>query len=370
MSLGRCYAGHSLPHKLSMARKYGFSGIELFYEDLLEIAKNMPGGATPENHISSAQLIRRYCDERNLQIICLQPFMHYEGLVDRSLHHRRIEELRLWFKMAHVLGTDLIMLPSSNLPPHEITEEMDCIVQDMVEIADMALQESPVIRFAYEALCWGTRVDTWEASWEVVCKVNRPNFGLCLDTFNIAGRIYADPAMSTGLNPDANQALAESLDRLVFSVPADKVFLLQVADGERLEKPLLQGHAFYNSEQPPRMSWSRNARLFYGEAHYGGYLPIRDILSALVSRIGFQGWISLEVFNRRLADSDQSIPEEMGRRAAQSWSSLESDLCQITHNLGYIDTILDLLRGIMHPKKWLWRYASGSDPQHIVHAQV
>ncbi|RFU76598.1 3-dehydroshikimate dehydratase [Trichoderma arundinaceum] len=353
-----------------MARKYGFSGIELFYEDLLELAKNMPGGATPENHISSAQLIRGYCDERNLRIICLQPFMHYEGLVDRSLHARRIEEMKLWFRMAHVLGTDLIMLPSSNLPPHEITDDMNSIVQDLVEIADMGLQENPVIRFAYEALCWGTRVDTWEASWEVICKVNRPNFGICLDTFNIAGRVYADPTIVTGCNPDAKRALTESLDRLVRSIPADKVFLLQVADGERLEKPLLQGHEFYNSEQPPRMSWSRNARLFYGEAHHGGYLPIRDILQALISQIGFRGWISLEVFNRRLADADRSIPEEMGNRAAQSWNSLKRDLCLNSESLSYTGKILDLLHNLTHPNKWLWHYASGSDTQHIIHTPI
>ncbi|KAL6816249.1 xylose isomerase-like protein [Trichoderma camerunense] len=357
MSLGRCYAGHSLPEKLDVAMNSGFTGIELFYEDLLDLAKKMPGGASPENHISSAQLIRGYCDDRNLEIICLQPFMHYEGLVDRSLHYRRIEEMRLWFKMAHVLRTDLIMLPSSNLPSEQITEDMDCIIQDMVEIAEMGLQETPVIRFAYEALCWGTRVETWEASWDVVCKVNRPNFGICLDTFNIAGRIYADPTMPTGRNPDATQALTQSLDGLIQSVPADRIFLLQVADGERLERPLLQDHEFYDPEQPPRMSWSRNARLFYGEPHYGGYLPIREILQVLVSRIGFKGWISLEVFNRRLADTDQSVPEEMGKRAEQSWNSLKSDFNLSTYNLSYTSKLFDLLQ-------------PSNDSQHIVRTPI
>lgn len=169
--------------------------------------------------------------------------------------------------------------------------------------------ETPVIRFAYEALCWETQVDTWEASWGVVCKIDRSNVGICLDTFNMAGRIYADPTALNGYVPDAHQALAESLDRLR-SVPTDKVFLLQVADGERLERLLLQGHEFYNPEQPARMSWSRNARLFYGEAHHGNYLAIRDILQDLVSQIAFKGWISPEVFNRRLADDGQSVPEK------------------------------------------------------------
>ncbi|KAL7935473.1 xylose isomerase-like protein [Trichoderma chlorosporum] len=296
--------------------------------------------------------------------------MHYEGLVDRDLHNRRIEEMKLWFKMAHVLGTDLIMLPSSNLPPDQITEDMNCIVQDMIEIADLGLQETPIIRFAYEALCWGTRVETWEASWDVVCKVNQPNFGICIDTFNIAGRIYADPTLATGRNPDANQVLAHSLDLLVQSVPADRIFLVQIADGERLEQPLLRGHQFYDPEQPPRMSWSRNARLFYGEPHHGGYLPIRDILQTLVSRIGFKGWLSFEVFNRRLADTDQSVPEEMGKRAAQSWNSLATDLYLNTDNLSYASKVLDLLHSLLYPKKTLWHWSSSNDSQHIVRTPI
>lgn len=326
MSLGRCFAGHELPHKLDMARKYGFEGVEVFYEELVELTKTMPGGNTPSNQLAAAKILRQLCDSRGLTIICLQPFMHYEGLVDREQHWRRLEEMHLWVQLAHTLGTDLILLPSSNLPPEQMTEDMDIIVADMVAVAEIGLQETPVVRFAFEALCWGTRVDTWEASWDVVQRVDRSNFGICLDSFNIAGRIYADPAVATGRTNNCDEAVIKSMERLVSSVDVHRVFLLQMADGERLSQPLDTEHPFYNPEQPSRMSWSRNARLFYGEPHHGGYLPVKLVLDTIVNGLGFHGWLSFEVFNRRLAETDKAVPEEMAKRASQSWAKMKRDL--------------------------------------------
>jgi 4-hydroxyphenylpyruvate dioxygenase len=94
-------------------------------------------------------------------------------------------------------------------------------------------------------------------------------------------------------------------------VNPQKLFLVQMADAEKLAQPLDRNHPFYNKEQPPRMSWSRNARLFYGEAQHGGYLPVKRIMDVIVREIGYQGWLSFEVFNRFLLDSDDGIPEVM-----------------------------------------------------------
>ncbi|KAH0495791.1 hypothetical protein TgHK011_009321 [Trichoderma gracile] len=309
-----------------MATKYGFQAVELFFEDLLDLAKTMPGGDPLSNQLAAAAIVRQLCDDRKLSILCLQPFMHYEGLVDRALHQKRLEEARFWVRLAHILGTDLILLPSSFLAPSEVSPSMDVIVQDMIEIAEVGLAASPVIRFAYEALCWGTRVDTWEKSWEVVQRVDRPNFGLCLDTFNIAGRIYADPSVPSGRTENCDEAMEASLRGMIASVDLRKLFLVQMADAEKLAQPLDSNHSFHHPQQPARMSWSRNARLFYGEPHHGGYLPIKRILDVIIRDLGYQGWLSFEVFNRALLDRDERIPEMMARRAAQSWKLMERDL--------------------------------------------
>ncbi|KAF2084972.1 3-dehydroshikimate dehydratase [Saccharata proteae CBS 121410] len=325
MSLGRAWL-HKLPHKLDMAQKYGLTGIELFHEDLEYVAEEMgSGGATAENQLKAAELIRQLCDERGLTIIALQPFMHYEGLEDRKEHAARIEKLKLWFRLAKILGTNTIQIPSNFLPASQITDDKATIVKDMIEVADLGAQEDPPFNFAYESLAWGTHIDTWEQSWEIVEKVNRPNFGACLDTYNIAGRVYADPTSPTGKTPNADADIRASIDRLVKTVDAKKVFYVQVVDGERLEKPLLEGHEFHVASQPARMNWSRNCRLFYGEQHLGGYLPVKEITRAFIEGIGFEGWVSMELFNRVMADPDPETPEKLARRAGEAWRKMVVD---------------------------------------------
>lgn len=326
MSLGRCFAGHCLDHKLDMARKYGYEGIELFYEDLDDIACRLPGGDTPLNQLQAARVIGDMCRVRGLTVICLQPFMHYDGLVNREEHARRLARLRLWMDMAHILDTDIIQIPANFLPPAEVSAELDLIVSDLVEVAEMGLEEEPVIRFAYESLSWSTRVDTWEACWDVVRRVDRPNFGMCLDTFNIAGRIYADPASPSGKLPGCDRAVRESVGRLVAEVDVRKVFYVQVVDAERLAEPLIEGHPLYQPHQSPRMSWSRNCRLFYGEHGRGAYLPVQQIAAAFFKGLGFRGWVSLELFNRRMSESDPDIPEELARRGSRAWTKLVKDM--------------------------------------------
>ncbi|KAG8163234.1 hypothetical protein KVR01_006531 [Diaporthe batatas] len=332
MSLGRATAGHSFTHKLNMAVKYGYKGIELFYEDLCEEAASRFGnGTTPpskEAQLEAARHIRALCAERDLFIICLQPFAHYEGLVDRKAHDEQIEKLYFWIDLAHELGTDMIQVPSSFLPAEQVSEDMNLIVSDLQKIADIGAAASPPIRYVYESLCWGTRSDLWETSWEIVKKIDRDNFGLCLDSFNIAGRIYADPCAASGKCDNAEEVVRESMERLVREMKPHihKVFYVQVVDAERLSAPLVPGHAYYNAEQPARMSWSRNCRLFYGEAEYGAYLPVREICETFFNKLNFKGWVSLELFNRRMGDTAKEVPEELARRGAISWRKLIKDM--------------------------------------------
>ncbi|KAF2032999.1 xylose isomerase-like protein [Setomelanomma holmii] len=322
MSLGRCYAGHDLTHKLSMAAKHGLEGIELFYEDLVDHA----GSSSPSDLITAAASIHELCLSLELEIICLQPFMHYDGIKDRKRHAERIEEMKLWMELAHILGTDIIQVPSSFLSRDEIDPEL--VVPDLREIADLGLQQTPIIRFAYESLCWGTYVDKWELCWDIVQEVDRPNFGVCLDSYNILGRIYADPTAESGRTENAEQEVKESTQRLVERIRPhkEKIFFIQIVDAERLEQPLLPGHPFYNPEQPARMSWSRNCRLFYGESDQGAYLPVKDVANAILNDIGFNGWVSMELFNRVMERRDHAVVEELAARAAISWEKLSHDL--------------------------------------------
>jgi 4-hydroxyphenylpyruvate dioxygenase len=315
-----------MPAKLDQAKKHGFEGIELFYEDLEYVARSIDEKVLPETLVQASHIVRGLCDERGLGIIALQPFMHYEGLRDRDWHAQRVAEMKLWIKLAQILGTNLIQMPSTFLDEKTVTGDRDIIVADMREIAELGMKEDPTMRFAYESLAWGTYINQWEDCWDVVAKVDMPNFGIVLDTFNIAARVYADPASPTCMTRGANVEMAASLERMKTTIDPAKIFFVQLADAERLEKPLVEGHELYDATQPARMSWSRNCRLFYGEADQGAYLPIKEIAQVIIKDLGYQGWVSFELFHKFLASSSKDVPEKMASRGSASWKQFVTDL--------------------------------------------
>ncbi|KAJ5620485.1 hypothetical protein N7510_004469 [Penicillium lagena] len=323
MSLGRPWL-HDLPGKLMQAAAHGFQGIELFFDDLDCYAVRTFSG----DHLEAARRVRLMCERLGLSIICLQPFSLYEGLLDRAQSDRLVtDKLPKWFRIARALGTDLIQVPSNFLGPDpqtglpRTTGDRGVIVRDLQRLADLGAGAG--FRFVYEALCFGDHVDTWEASWEIVRDVDRHNFGLCLDSFNLAGRVYADPASPSGCTPNAATDLAASLARLrTANIDPAKIFYVQLVDGERLANPLDETHPFHVPGQPARMSWSRNARLFPFEEPRGGYLPILDVARVFFEDLGFRGWVSLELFNRSLADPDPFVPADHARRGMESYQKM------------------------------------------------
>ncbi|KAF5568754.1 3-dehydroshikimate dehydratase [Fusarium napiforme] len=326
-SLGRAWL-HDFANKAKQASEHGFQGIEVFYEDLEYEAKRLHSVETPSNDqiLAAASHIRELLDGLKLTVIGLQPFLFYEGLKDREQHARLIEKIRLWFKIAKILGTNTIQIPANFLPADQLTGDMEVIVGDLVELADLGIKQDPPIRFAYEALCWSTHVDTWEKSWEVAQKVDRPNFGLCLDTFNIAGRVWGDPASPTGKTPNADQDLKDSLDRLVKEVTLDKVFYIQVVDAERMETPLVKGHPFHVDGNPARMNWSRNARAYMYETDRGAYLPVEDIAKVLIRDMGYKGYVSMELFSRTMSEEGEDVPKQHAKRGIAAWKTLTERL--------------------------------------------
>ncbi|KAJ5083865.1 hypothetical protein NUU61_008444 [Penicillium alfredii] len=312
---------HPITAKIDAASRNGQQGLELFHDDLAELAKALRSQAhrsttrsDREYERDAAHVIRDLCAERDLRILALQPFRHYEGLIDPNHHKERLDELQHWVELAQILGNSLfILIPSSFLDPSEITGNRDRIVADLAQAADLAFP----VRIAYEALAWGTYINTWEDSWDIVRRANRPNLGICLDTFNIAARLWADPISPTGRLPaKADQDLQASMDRLVREIDPDRVMMIQLADGERVDprSPFL-----YTPGLPTLLTWSRNARLFPCEEERGGYLPIREVADACLNGLAYTGWVSMEVFSRTTGEDDPQVPSEHAARANRSW---------------------------------------------------
>ncbi|KAJ5869159.1 hypothetical protein N7455_004100 [Penicillium solitum] len=325
---------HSITDKIDEAARNGFKAIELFIDDLEALARDIkpvPATLVPsrDSVLAAAHQIRQQCDRLEIDILNLQPLRFYEGLVDRKKRNKILDEvLPVWMDALKVLGADTILVPSNFLPEDPVTGlpqtvgDLDILVEDLRELAARGVQHEHSIKFAYEALAWGTHVNTWEKSWEIVQAVNRPNFGLALDTFNIAGAIYADPTTEDGRVADTAEAdLSASLDRMASTLDISKLFIVQIADGERLSQPLGPNHLFYVSGQPSRLSWSRNCRLFLCENDRGGFLPVLTILKAILD-LGWTGYLAYEVFSRSLADADHRTPALHAERGKRSWQRL------------------------------------------------
>ena len=323
VSLGRSPAGHGIIAKMRQASLAGFRGVEIFFECLEDLACQKGNGSKPASRealLEAAREVRAACDAEGLAVLVLQPFVFYEGLVDPEASRQKLETLELWFEICHVLDTDLIQIPT-NFQAEGTTGDVDRIVADLALVARLGLQQSPPIRFAYEGISWGTHIDTWEGTWEIVKRVNLPNLGLCLDTFHIAGRVWGDPTAVSGQTGNAEQDLESSLNRLVNEVDPKKIFYVQIGDAERLQPPLSRDHALYVEGTKPRMTWSRNARLLPFETDRGAYLPIWRVCRAIFVELKWQGWVSLEMFGQTLYEQRADVPFEHATRAAQSWTT-------------------------------------------------
>ncbi|KAK5044756.1 hypothetical protein LTR84_010530 [Exophiala bonariae] len=328
VSLGRASAGHDIIQKLHQASLNGFEGVEIFFECLEALAStNHKVEKSPDKQeiLDAATEVHRKCKELNLKVVCLQPFLYFEGLLDETQRQHRLEDLVFWFEICEILETDLVQI-ASNFQPHGTTGNVDHIVADLSTAATLGSQRSYPIRFAYEAISWGTHIDTWEQAWEIITRVNLPNFGMCLDTFHIAGRVWADPTSEQGLNPDADHELDQSLRRLVAEMDPRKIFYVQLSDAERLRSPMRRGHPLYQDSMKPRMLWSRNARLFPFEDDRRAYLPIWKICYALFVEMKWEGWVSEEVFHKSLYTPGDTVVSDLAKRAKVSWDLLDEKL--------------------------------------------
>jgi 4-hydroxyphenylpyruvate dioxygenase len=96
----------------------------------------------------------------------------------------------------------------------------------------------------------------------------------------------------------------------VREVDVSKVFYIQVVDAERIESPLVASHPYHVDGQLARMNKSRNARTFMYYEDRDAYLPVEDIASAIIFGLGYQGYVSIELFSKTMSEKDQHVPDK------------------------------------------------------------
>ncbi|KAJ5189819.1 hypothetical protein N7491_008138 [Penicillium cf. griseofulvum] len=309
------YPGHTLDHKVRAASQAGITGIEIVYNDLLTYSKNQNISIQ-----TGAQQIYTLCLETNLQVLSLAPFENYEG--STTPVEERLVLAQHWLELARLLHAPYLQVPSIYTP--DCTRDEKTIIADLQQLADRASCK-PIISIAYEPLSWGTNCSTWESALSIVPRVDRPNFGLCLDTFHEGTRLWGDNASPAGMQMDAETKLRESLRRFVRDCPLEKIFYVQLSDAERFEISYSLAHPWALPGEAKEFTWSKHARPFPLEVEFGAYLPVVQIARAWIVEVGFEGWVSMEVFDRRMKDGRVS-PETAARRAVESWRKVQAEM--------------------------------------------
>ncbi|MFQ6155239.1 TIM barrel protein [Micrococcus luteus] len=254
-----CLSG-TLEEKMRAAAKAGFGGIEIFETDLVT------SPLSPEQ-------VRALAADLGLGLDLYQPFRDFDS-VPEELYRANLRRAEAKFRLMGRLGMDTILV-CSNVATASIDDDA-LRAEQLHGIAELAAGHG--VKVAYEALAWGTYVNDYEHAWRIVADAGHPNLGTCLDTFHILARLPSG-------GPDT-----ASIEK----IPGEKIFFVQVADAPKLSLDVL--------------SWSRHYRVFPGE----GQFDLPKFLGH-VARAGYNGPVSLEVFNDtfRQADVERTAVDAM-----------------------------------------------------------
>ena len=252
-----CLSG-TLTDKLHAAAEAGFDGVEIFEPDLVA------SPASPEEVVALAARL-------GLTLDLYQPFRDAEGVTEAEFEGV-LRRARAKFALMQRLGTDT-MLVCSNVATATIDDD-EVSASQLRRLGEEAAAHG--VRIAYEALAWGRFVDDYRRAWRIVELADHDAVGTCLDSFHI---------LSRGHDPSA-----------IEEIPGSKIFFLQLADAPLLTMDVL--------------SWSRHHRLFPGEGAFDLGTFVAHVL-----RAGYDGPLSLEVFNDIFRQTDVARTARQARRS-------------------------------------------------------
>ncbi|KAH8170845.1 xylose isomerase-like TIM barrel domain-containing protein [Sarocladium implicatum] len=314
VSLGK-HASHTLERKLSAAAKDGFEGIELFYNDLVDHAKQ--NNVTPPE---SATRIRALCKELQLTVVSLSPLKNFEGNLTIPWSER-LDTARYWVELAAAVGAAYVQVPAQFL--NESTGSEAVVIPELQALADLAAGSS--VGIAYEAVAWARFQPTWQEALQTIELVDRSNFKLCMDSFHVHARLWGDVRAAGGRIQGGDEAVTDSLAEFVATCPKERVAYLQLSDGSRFDPPLEDDSPLFNGLEvhDARLVWSRIGRPFPLEAP--GYLPVMQVAQSWLVDYDWVGWVSLEGFLDETTQESHG-PEAMAARARQSKDKVQQGL--------------------------------------------
>ena len=304
------HPSHTFERKVQAARNANVKGFELYNIDLNNYAK-----LHSLTRMEAAEAMSNLCRASGVTILAYGSFDNFEG--NPTPLSDRLDTAKEWLQISKILGTQVIQIPAND--QKDALGDDGVIVAELQALADLGQRQTPPVAFAYEALAWSTHIADWEESLRIVQLVDRPNFGLCLDTYHVLARLWADPASPDGRRPGGASSLRDSLQRFRDTCPREKIIYVQLSDGERADPPILPGHPAYRPEKHSTQSWCMHGRIFPYEEEYGAYLPLDEILRGWLIESEWSGWVSMEVFHHSM-DEENIGPEIWAERARKSWN--------------------------------------------------
>ena len=235
-----------LEAKLRAVQGAGFTQVMLNAGDLV---------GHPDGEDASVRTVRG----SGLRVTGFQVLRDFEGL-SGHLHAYKVDVAKAMLQMCRALGST-VLLACSSTSAHA-TGEREALVRDLRKLALLAVPFG--IRIAYEALSWGRHVNLLTHAWEIVRVGDRPNLGLCIDSYHVL----------------AHNTELDAID----AIDVRKVFLVQLSDFLWQE----------TRSREDRIETARHYRVFPGEGVHS-----REV-GALVRKLddrGYHGDFSFEVFN-------------------------------------------------------------------------
>ncbi|MFT3877962.1 MAG: sugar phosphate isomerase/epimerase [Propioniciclava sp.] len=263
--------GGSLVEKIDAIASAGFGSVELFTDDFL-------------NSGLSAREVALRCRDAGLRIEAYQPFRRAEGVTDDEFTEV-VARFRKDLAIIAELGTDATVVVS-NTDPDAIADR-DHSAAQLATLAAIAAEHG--VGMMFEALSWGTHIKRTADAWDVLQRAGLSRGSLVLDTFHLL-------------------ALGDGLADLA-PIPVEGFGMVQVADAPLLELDVLQ--------------WSRNHRCFPGEGEFDLVKITESVLAS-----GFDGLVSLEIFNPRYREQD---PRPLAQRGADSLNLLLQQATSTAH---------------------------------------
>ncbi|KAI1801477.1 xylose isomerase-like protein [Daldinia bambusicola] len=305
---------YPIEEKLKRAALCRFTGVEISFEEVLEEAKlgswmDYPSSRDLE---SAASRIHKLCRVLGLEVVAFGPIQCFEGLRNRVRYRAMKDTLSTRFQIAKALGTKTIIVTANHLRVEEVSE--DYILSDLKDLSDFASKEDPSISIAYSFTCHSTFVNKWKKAWDIVKSIDRSNFGICLNTFQVA----------TALACDTEQTYTTNLAHLV-EIPLDKVLHVQVSGAAPLTAPLIAGHPWYHPRESTWLSWSKKGKRFPFECPNPGQNFMEKVAAYTIRALRYKDRLTFER-STTIEEKEPNVPADCARRGMIAWYKLKNHL--------------------------------------------